>query len=406
MRNLKNIAGILAITFIAFISCTKEYDAPTVKTIPVGNVMTIAEVRALYVPGETVKITQDISVYGVVTADETTGNLYKEAFMQDETGALYMRFTSTSGLYIGDSIRVNINGAKIYKYNQMLQVDSLHADNSILKINTQQFRTPQVVTISELMADIEGFQGKLIQLDSVYFSENGQGLTYADGLNKEDISRFLEDFSSNQIEVRTSGYANFANDTLPGGSGTFIGISAQYNDNLQLLIRKPSELNMTGIAPIIKNFEDQNITSGGWLTQNVVGNINWTIANIGSNSTYYAMISNYSGTNTACETWLVSRAFDLSSSTNPILSFQSAWKYTGTALKLMITTNYTNDVTTTTWTDISSSATWSTGNFIWLSSGNINLNAYTQPNVRFAFKYVGTSTNGSTWEIDDIKILK
>lgn len=406
MRNIKNIAGILAITLIAFVSCTKEYDAPTVKTIPVGNVMTIAEVRSLYVPGETVKITQDISVYGVVTADESTGNLYKEAYMQDETGALYLRFTSTSGLYIGDSIRVNINGAKIYKYNQMLQVDSLHADNSILKINTQQFRTPQVVTINDLMADIEGFQGKLIQLDSVYFTENGQGLTYADGVNKEDISRFLEDFSSNQVEVRTSGYANFANDTLPGGSGTFIGISAQYNSGLQLLIRNPSELNMTGIVPIIKNFEDQNITSGGWLTQNVVGNINWTIANIGSNSTYYAMISNYSGTNTACETWLVSRSFDLSSSTNPILSFQSAWKYTGTALKLMITTNYTGDVTTTTWTDISSSATWSTGNFAWLSSGNINLNAYTQPNVRFAFKYVGTSTNGSTWEIDDIKILK
>lgn len=403
MKNIKNIAGILAITLIAFVSCTKEYKDPTVKTIPIGNVLTIAQVRDLYVPGQEVKITQDISVYGVVTADETTGNLYKEAFMQDETGALYMRFTSTSGLYIGDSIRVNLNGAKIYKYNQMLQVDSLHADNSILKINTQQFRTPQLVTINDLMADIEGFQGKLIQLDSVYFTEYGQGLTYADGVNKEDISRFLEDFYTNQVEVRTSGYANFANDTLKG-LGTFVGISGQYNSDLQLLIRTPNELNMPNAAPIIKTFDDLSLTSGGWTTQYPVVNNLFTIGTYSGNS--YAYITNGSSKNIG-ESWLISPSLNFASSATPIFSFKTAAYAANTALKVMISTDYVSGLPSTgTWTDITSSFAYSTGSWAWISSGTFNLSSYKQANVHIAFKFVGTSSSWDTWEIDNIKIMK
>lgn len=406
MRNLKNIAGTLAITFIAFVSCTKEYDAPTVKTIPVGTVMTIAEVRALYVPGEEVKITQDISVYGVVTADETTGNLYKEAYMQDETGALYMRFTSTSGLYIGDSIRVNLNGAKIYKYNQMLQVDSLHADNSILKINTQQYRTPQLVTITDLMADIEGFQGKLIQLDNVRFVERGLGLTFADGTLKEDSSRFLEDLSANQIEVRTSGYANFANDTLPAGNGSFIGISAQYNSGIQLLIRNPNELTLTGAVPIeiIKNFDDLSLTSGGWTTQYPVVNNTWTVSTFSGNS--YAYITNGS-TKKIGESWLISPSFDFASSTAPSFNFKTATFAANSAIKVVISTDYVSGLPSTgTWTDITSSFSYSTGSWAWVSSGTFDLSSYKQANVHIAFKFLGTSASWDTWEIDNIKILK
>lgn len=413
MKNLKYISGIVAITLIALVSCTKDYDVPTVKTIPVGTVMTIAEVRALYVPGQEVKITQDISVYGVVTADESTGNLYKEAYMQDETGALYMRFTSSTGLYIGDSIRVNINGAKIFKYNKMLQVDSLHADNSIQKIKTQQYRAPQVVTIGQLLADIEGFQGKLIQINNVRFIERGQGLAFADGVNKVDVSRFLEDITSTTVEVRTSGYANFANDTLPAGSGNFIGISTQYLTSatnptgLQLLIRNPNELSLNGAIPVVitKNFNDASITSGGWTTQVVTGTANWVIGTIGGS---YAQIQNYvAPSNFAAESWLISPAIDLSTATLPTLDFRNAWKYTGSPLQLMISTDYISGApSTATWTDLSSSSIWSTGNFVWASSGSINLSAYLQPSVHIAFKYTGSSSNGSTWEIDDINIKK
>lgn len=417
MKNLKYISGSFAFALIAFTSCTKEFDNPTVKTIPTGTVMTIAEVRALHVPGQEIKITQDISVYGVVTADESTGNLYKESYIQDETGALYLRFTSSTGLYIGDSVRININGAKILKYNQMLQVDSLHADNSVFKINTQQFRTPQVVTISDLLANIEGFQGKLIQLDNVRFVARNQSLTYADGVNKVSTGRFLQDLGGSQVEVRTSGYANFANDTLPGGNGTFVGISAQYNSGIQLLIRNTNEVDLHGAIPIeiIKNFDDQSLTSGGWTTTLVNGPIYaaWAMY-IATNSA--AKISCYNSATTMGEVsdaWLISPAFDLSTSSSPLFNFRNVVRYgTAPALEVLVSTNYdgVSAPSTATWSNLTSLAAWDTDISswsTWTNSGNLSLTPYKSNATYIAFRHQGQNISGvPTWELDDIKIIK
>ena len=86
MKKTFYITGLMLSIITLFTSCEKEFDTPPTKTIPVGNVITIAQARALYVPGVTTRITDDLSVYGVVTADETSGNLYKESYIQDETG--------------------------------------------------------------------------------------------------------------------------------------------------------------------------------------------------------------------------------------------------------------------------------------------------------------------------------
>jgi len=407
MKKLQYILGLTLILATIFTSCDKKYVDPAPKTVPVGTVLTIAGVKALYVPGATVRITQDMSVYGVVTADETSGNLYKESYIQDATGALYLRFTSTSSLYIGDSIRVNLKGGKIFKYNQMLQVDSLDADNNIVKIATQKYRTPEIVTMADLNANMEGFQGKLIQLDNVKFVERGLGMTYADSANQISGSRFLEDLIGTQIEVRTSGYANFANDTLPGGNGSFIGICAQYNAALQLLIRNPNELNMNGPTPttITKNFDDNSLTSGGWTTQYPVANNPWTVASFATN--YYANITNTSS-NLVGESWLISPAFDLSTSAAPQFNFKTATFTPNTALKVLISTNYdgVSLPASATWIDITSSFAYSAGSWAWVSSGGFNLSAYKQTGVYFAFKFTGTAVSWDSWEIDDIKILK
>ena len=51
-------------------------------------------------------------------------------------------------------------------------------------------------------------------------------------------------------------------------------------------------------------------------------------------------------------------------------------------------------------------ATLSTGNFDWVSSGNIDLTSYAGTNTYVAFKYTGSSSDGSTWEIDEIMITE
>ncbi|MCC7331701.1 MAG: choice-of-anchor J domain-containing protein [Flavobacteriales bacterium] len=402
MKNFKRLLYLLALT-VTICGCTKEYDAPTVKSVPVGNVLTIAEVRALHVPGTETHITQDISVFGVVTADETTGNIYKEAYIQDETGALYLRFTTSSGVYIGDSIRVYLKGTKILRYNQMLQVDSVHPDNNIVKVKTQQYRTPELVTISALNANKEFYQGKLVQIDGVFFIDAGQSLTYADGVNKVSISRKIQDVSTNQIDVRTSGYANFANDTLPDGGGTFIGIAGQFNSTMQLIIRNPNELQLNGEKPSIKNFQDQSLTSGGWSVENVSGTINWVTSDLGSTGNFYAKVDN-TNAKLVGETWFVSPALDFTNSNSPYATFRSATFAGNSALQVYILTNYSGgNPNSGTLTEVF--PTLSSGSWTWTSSGNIDLSSYKQSNVRIAFKYTGYSSSWNTWELDDIIII-
>ena len=73
----------------------------------------------------------------------------------------------------------------------------------------------------------------------------------------------------------------------------------------------------------------------------------------------------------------------------------------------MISTDYSGsgDPNNATWVDLTDQATWSEGSFNWVGSGNISLNSFNQNGVYLAFKYIGTNSDGSTWEVDDIQIF-
>src|SRR5690606_37190717 len=259
---------LLAGTTLFISSCNKEFDTPPIKTIPEGNRITIADLKAMY-QGSPLKITDELSMFAVVTMDEQSGNIYKEAYIQDETGAINLRLLSSGGLYQGDSVRVFLKGTVLSTYNQMMQLDSVDVDNNIIKQATKKDRQPDVYTdISQVTT---GHQAKLIKIENVQFVASELGNTYADGINLMSQSRTLEDSLGNTIIVRTSGYANFANETLPQGSGTIIAIVSQFNSTLQLLIRNPSEVVFNnprfGTTPpppgnsLTKKFQDQSITS-------------------------------------------------------------------------------------------------------------------------------------------------
>lgn len=395
-----------SLAVLSLTACKKEFDDPPVKDIPVGMKLTVADLRAMYT-GTNVHFNDDYSVYAVVTADETNGNFYKESYVQDNTGAIYLRLLSSGGLYRGDSVRIYLKGTTLKEYNGMLQLDSVDVDNNIIKQANQMEVTPEVKTIAQLTtAD----QAKLIKLENVAFLCSEAGNTYADAANLYTENHYLEDTLGNQLIVRTSGYANFAGNLLPSGSGSIVGVLGQYNNDLQLYIRDINEVQLNNTrfsaCPFIsKDFEDQSITSGGWTQQMVTGAILWSTSDQGSAGDFYGKISNWNGTNNvACETWYISPAVDLSTSNNPVLTFDNAYNYAGPQLEVYVITNFTGDVTTSTTVNLSSGVNWSTGSWAWVNSGNISLASYKQAGVRIAFRYTGTSTSGSTWEIDDVII--
>ena len=142
MKKIISLISVIAISMV--VSCKKEYDSPPKKEIPVGMVITIDSLRNMF-QGSSIHFNEDYSIYGVITADETSGNLYKNVFMQDATGAINLRLLTSGGVYQGDSIRLYLRNCVLSKYNGMIQIDSVNTDNNIIKQATGKVVVPQTV---------------------------------------------------------------------------------------------------------------------------------------------------------------------------------------------------------------------------------------------------------------------
>ena len=416
-RTMRLPITILMIALLS-VSCEREFDSPLIESIPEGGVITLADLRNMHT-GVDLSITDTLSVYAVVSMDESSGNLYKEAYVQDATGSMNLRFTGASGLYQGDSIRIYLPGTTLKNYNQMLQLDSLDADRNIFKQATQSTVTAEAASLVDIAVNGSYYQSRLVTLEGVEFSCDDLGMTFSDGVNQQSENRYLQDTQGNQLIVRTSGYANFADQEVPTMSGSVTAIVSQYNDDVQLLLRHPDELLFTaermddcdgntggtGNTILSKDFDDQSVTSGGWTTQLVSGpsNCDWGIY-AGTNSA--AKVTNWDGSaNAVCESWLISPAVNLSG-TSPLFSFRNTYNYNGDALEVYVSTDYDGgDPAAASWTAITNMAAWSPGSWEWTSSGDIDLTPYVADNVHLAFVYTGGASDGSTWELDDITII-
>ena len=248
----KIITGLALLLF--FSSCVKEnFDVVPEKiyTVDFDANTTIAGLKSLY-KGSNMLIDTNIIIKGVVTANDESGNFYKEIFIQDSTGALNIRLNSST-LYpdypVGQLIYVKCNGLYLGTYNDVFQlgsganidrIEKPFFDNYLYKCDGGVPVEPKLVTITELNDEDLGM---LIKIEGVQFQDSNQ--TYADGINHTDKTTVLEDCLNHTLDVRTSGYAEFADDNLPDGNGSIIGIHGKYSD-YQLKIRTTQEVLFSG----------------------------------------------------------------------------------------------------------------------------------------------------------------
>ena len=414
---------LLASILLIQLSCNKQYDEPPYNDIPTGDIITISDLKDLF-NGSPITIDSNYSIFGNVTCEETNGNFYKEAYMQDLTGAIKLKLKASGGLYIGDSIRVNLQGLTMSEYGDLIQIENVDVDQQIVKIETERFVTPYSTTIDQL--NTEDDQSRLIQLDDVEFQTIG--VTYADAINLATGERYINDCNGNSILVRTSGYANFADDTVASGKGTIIGIFTRYGSTKQFIIRDINEVTMTGERCtgstgggggsgndiLYKDFNDGSITSGGWgsFWTGTTTTENWGEWEIFGGDVAAASNFDFSTfTNYASESWLVSPLFDLSSTSSPYLVFDNVTRYNGSGLELYISADYdgvSNPSQQGTWIDLTSYANWDTdsGDWTFISSGNIDLTTFISPSLAIAFKYTGSNSDGATWELDNIIVTE
>lgn len=130
-------------------------------------------------------------------------------------------------------------------------------------------------------------------------------------------------------------------------------------------------------------------------------------------SSYGAFVSGYANTAAnANENWLVSPAFDLSTSSSAVLNFDHALNYVGTEADklanqtLWVSNNYsTGTPDNAAWTQLQVPTMPAGNNWTFVNSGNVIIpqNMLTQ-NTRVAFKYLSTSNVAATWEVKNFSL--
>jgi hypothetical protein len=446
MKKLNYIVILFSILLSAACSDNNENPPPVIEFIA-GDFVQIQQVKDLYsaelakvwtdrVP---VEIFENWSIKGIITAsDKKDGNLYKEAYIQDGSGGVHLMFNSTSGLYIGDSVIVNLQGLFLSDYGNLIQVGStpyidesgnyrllgIVMDQVTKKISINNPTTPEIVTIPQVKST--GWLGKLVTLNNVQFTDDAVGESYADYMLDPPASanRNLMDCDKNQIIVRSSGYASFASDIITDLNGSITGIVTVFNSDYQLIIRDYTEVQLTndrctpGIPPLgspvetlSQDFEsfanDEDIQIDGWQNIAQKGDRIWRNKIFSSNG--YAQATAYGSNLARMVTWLITRPVTIS--VQKTLNFQTAkayWEHTGTNLpfELLYSTDYNGrNLVSATWVPLSATIAGITDpDNTFINSGNVNLPVENGKSCAIAFKYTGSSTESTSYRIDNIVI--
>lgn len=220
-----------------------DFEEPANWEMPVGEVMTVAELRAMF-SGEPVRFDGDLSVYATVTMDDKAGNIYRSAYIEDGTGAINLRLVAPGGIYQGDSVRLYLRGTTLNSYQRLLQLKDVNVDRNIFKLGVDKRVAPQSVTIADIRTG--QLQSRLVRLADVQFVAADTGKTFSDSERLTTENRMLEDCSGNRIIVRTSGYAKFADNPVPAGMGSLVAVVSQFQNDMQLFIRDIGEVLLDG----------------------------------------------------------------------------------------------------------------------------------------------------------------
>jgi hypothetical protein len=448
MKRKSIIPAILLSALFLFRGCIEYNDVPPLLApfMP-GEIVPITQVKNLYAAElakpwtqrTPVQITEDWSIAGLATAtDKKNGNLYKEGFIEDSSSGLLMKFEATGGLFIGDSIIVNLQGLYLSDYGNFIQLggepytddsgnkrlSGFNKDARIFRHSINNPTRPAVRTIQQ--AKSSAMLGRLVTFNEVQFSDSELGKTYADPDSDppQSANRYLSDCSGNRIIVRTSGYSTFAGTTLPEGKGTITGVVTVFNSDYQLIIRDIDEVLLSGdrcppggqilgtpVETLSQNFSsftnNQDIFPAGWQNFAQAGSRLWR-AQVFSGNTY-AQSTGYLSSDSEIIIWLIPPPITLS--TQKVLTFQTAqayWAHQAGNLPfdVLFSTNYTGtNISTATWTPLTATlAGQSSADHAWISSGNVSLPVISGGTGVIAFRYRGSNVETTSYRIDNILV--
>ena len=395
-----------------------------------ADLMTISEVKNLFVNGEVNEIESNLVVRGFVSSSDYTGNFYKEFYMQDEienpSAGIKISINqvdSYNQFNVGREVYIKLQGLSIGETNsgdgviaiggggnaagdEVSEISENRASDCILRSSNSFSLVPLALNLSDIN---DSHIGLYVSGLSAQFSAGLDGLTYVDPDEDYDTQRDLEScVDSGTLKLETSAFSNFNDSMLPtDGSGTISGIITRdyFGDNRVMMLNTKDDVNFDSSRcdPLFADdFSSNNLNN--WMVVNVNGEQEWEITPYG-NPAPSAKISGYSGGSNANEDWLITNSIDVSSLSTVTLNFQSVVRYNGPSLEVYASSDYSGGDPTAdgNWSELSvildtDNSSWSS----WTDSGNVDLSSYAGGNLYIAFKYVSTSSASATYEIDNV----
>ena len=230
--------------------------------LPEANVR-IAGLREFYRDGGATTFTRDYVIAGLVTASDESGNFYRSFFVEDETGGIEIK----AGLYdlhtlfpIGRRVAVRLKGMTLGRDNGVYQLGSKGLPSSgyetdflghralldryVVRGSLADAPAPSTGTIRGMR---EEFVGSLIRIRDLCFVKGGRetwAVAAKDSWNGKPSSKdvWAKDEAGDSISVYTSGYADFAPDTVPVGKVDVTGILLKNGKNYRLKLRIPNDV--------------------------------------------------------------------------------------------------------------------------------------------------------------------
>lgn len=440
---------LLVVAAGTFSACKKSFDNPPGAADP--NIVANTSIKALKAlhtsAGAYDIITSDLIISGVVVADDKSGNLYKQLFIQDATGGLQVLLDATNlyGNYpVGRRIFIKCKDLCISDYNGTMQlgvkatvagqpsqegIPGNLISRYIVGGSINNPVIPIAVTQNQLGTNMQDqYLGSLIELDGYEFGDTT--VTFSDtSVYKSTVNLDIKNCAGQNIIIRTSAYANFAGKKVPGGNGKVIAIYTTFGSTKQLILRNAEDVMFTGgrcnlfeeyFTSLTNADNNLDFSFPGW--KNIAPNATALYKNTVFGSTGKAVKVTAFGTGISNDTaWLITPPIALPAATTPQLQFSTAFQFASgpTTLHAFVSTNYNggNDPNTATWTQITNAGTNIPGNTAtnnsstWSSTvntGNISLTAFAGQTIRVAFKYTGGTTGNRTtnFQVDDVRITR
>jgi Family of unknown function (DUF5689) len=274
MKKLNFLVSLTATGLLFLSSCLKQkFDNPPQLSNFDPNLQVTMKIRDLVSPfwGITTnkyKVCGDDVIYGIVTADDRSGNFYKQIVMQDSTGGIniVMNNTALYGTYpIGRKLYIKLKNLTVMSYKGLPQlcyyydssatqkpvgIPASLQDSFIVPASYPNTVTPKELRITDLNGFPDPYYNMLVQLDNMQFDSSIVGLPYAlPSSSAISTSRTLWGCNngtlSSSIVLYNSGFADFFSATLPSGYGTITGIYTVYGSTNQFQIRDTTDVNFT-----------------------------------------------------------------------------------------------------------------------------------------------------------------